>query len=325
MNHYPRHVGDITIALTTGQATAPRMTDVTALPEPPYPREIRARGWRFEFDTERIRTSDTWAIASAELRPWLLMLWMTAWDNHPVGLPGDERAIAGQIGMQLQQFQASRETLLRGWQMCSDGRLYHPVLTERVLEMIEKRRKDAARMAIHRAQKNQEPTSVVTRYSRVSSPEVRHPPPTTSSKTQSIGRLATPDLPPGFVRFWQAYPNRGRRKNRAACLQLWAKLGLEARADAVVSHVTAMSKTRGWLPDAEGNSYEPEAERYLRRRNFEDDLPDAVEPAAAKPVAARWWDSEAGTKAKGAELGLRPRNGESWNDFRGRIRERLGA
>lgn len=44
----------------------------------------------------------------------------------------------------------------------------------------------------------------------------------------------------------------------------------------------------------------------------------------AVATAAQWWTSEAGTTAKGAELGLRPRNGESWNDFRGRIRERLG-
>lgn len=41
--------------------------------------------------------------------------------------------------------------------------------------------------------------------------------------------------------------------------------------------------------------------------------------------SSKWWESESATKAKGDELGLRPRNGESWNDFRGRIRERIGA
>lgn len=300
------------------------MADVTALPDPPYPRDIRARGWRFEFDTERIRSSDTWAIAGPELRPWLLMLWMVAWDNHPVGLPGDERAISGQLGMPLQEFQAHRETILRGWQMCSDGRLYHPVLTERVMEMAAKRQKDAARMAKHRASKNQEPALLVTRDSRVSSPEVRHPPPTTTAKVKSMGRQSPPELPDGFARFWKAYPNRsGRRKNKVACLQTWAKLGLEARADEVVSHVTAMLQTRSWCPDADGNTYEPEAERYLRKRNFEDEIPDAVTPQAK--AVARWWDSEAGTLAKGAEFGMAPRKSESWNDFRGRIRERMGT
>lgn len=38
-----------------------------------------------------------------------------------------------------------------------------------------------------------------------------------------------------------------------------------------------------------------------------------------------WWDSEAGTLAKGRELGLNPRPGEMMGDFRGRIRDRLGA
>lgn len=256
-------------------AATQRMVSVSELPEPPYPRDIRARGWRFEFDTERIKSSDTWAIASPDLRPWLLMLWMTAWDNHPVGLPGDERAIAGQIGMPVQQFQAHRDVLLRGWQMCSDGRLYHPVLTERVMEMVTRRSKDAARMAKHRSEKKQAVTENVTRDSRVSSPEVRHPPPTTS-KPKTIGRLATPDCPPGFIRFWAAYPNHnGRRKNRASCVALWAKLGLEVRADEVVSHVTAMCRTAAWMRNDRGESFEPEAERYLRKRNWEDGLPTA--------------------------------------------------
>lgn len=250
-----------------------RVADVQSLPAPPYPRELRARGWRFEFDTERIKSSDTWAIAGPELRPWLLMLWMTAWDNHPVGLPGDERAIAGQIGMNLREFQEHRDVLMRGWQMASDGRLYHPVLTERVVEMSLKRQKDAARMAIHRQKKNQALTENVTRDSHVSSPEVRHPPPTTS-KPKTIGRSA-PDLPPGFLRFWAAYPTRsGRRKDRLSCLALWTKLGLEARADEVVSHVTAMLKSPAWTPNDRGESFEPDSEKYLRKRNFEDEIPD---------------------------------------------------
>jgi len=46
-----------------------------------------------------------------------------------------------------------------------------------------------------------------------------------------------------------------------------------------------------------------------------------------KPVAgsggSQWWLSESGTMAKAAELGIAARGGESFNDFRGRIRQQL--
>lgn len=37
----------------------------------------------------------------------------------------------------------------------------------------------------------------------------------------------------------------------------------------------------------------------------------------------RWWDSEEATQRMASELGMHPRGGESWQDFRGRIRARL--
>jgi len=45
-----------------------------------------------------------------------------------------------------------------------------------------------------------------------------------------------------------------------------------------------------------------------------------------KGNGAAWWSSEKATEAKARELGMWPaRAGESWNDFRGRIRARLGG
>lgn len=153
---------------------------VPALPEPPYPKEIRARGWRFELDMERVRASDTWTLADPELRPWLLMLWATAWGNHPIGLPGDERLIAAQIGMPYRTFQAHREILLRGWTMHADGRLYHATITERVLEMAKNRRHEADRKALQRADKKQRLAENVPTMSRGTPPGVRDQPPTTN-------------------------------------------------------------------------------------------------------------------------------------------------
>lgn len=139
----------------------------------PYPADTRAKGWRFELDHERIRQSDTWALASPEVRPWLLMLWMVAWEQTPCGsLPAEEPLIAARIGMPLKGFIKHRALLLRGWKAI-DGRFFHPVLTERVCEMIEQREKRAKRVADHRARKSGSGgNGDVTRYTPVTDPLV---------------------------------------------------------------------------------------------------------------------------------------------------------
>ncbi|WP_322080209.1 hypothetical protein [Burkholderia cenocepacia] len=120
----------------------------------PYPSDTRAKGWRFELDYERIRQSDTWALAAPEIRPWLLMLWMTAWEQTPCGsLPDDDELIAARIGMDLEQFQSAKKRLMRGWWAAEDGRLYHNTMVERVLEMLETRDKERARKAGQRERK----------------------------------------------------------------------------------------------------------------------------------------------------------------------------
>ncbi|CUI29910.1 DUF1376 domain-containing protein [Achromobacter xylosoxidans] len=123
----------------------------------PYPADTRAKGWRFELDHERIRQSDTWALAAPEIRPWLLMLWMTAWEQTPCGsLPQDDELIAARIGMPLDQFQSCKARLMRGWWLADDGRLYHDTLAERALEMIERRDGERNRKAEYRERKKAE-------------------------------------------------------------------------------------------------------------------------------------------------------------------------
>ena len=118
----------------------------------PYPADVRAKGWRFELDHERIRQSDTWALAPAEMRPWLLMLWMTAWEQTPCGsLPAADELVAARIGMPAKSFAKHRTCLMRGWWLGEDGRLYHDTLIERVLEMTAAKDKERNRKAAYRA------------------------------------------------------------------------------------------------------------------------------------------------------------------------------
>lgn len=123
-----------------------------ALPEPPYPPEIKARGWAFSLNVERIEASDTWALAGNELQPWLLKTWYSAWKSQPVGtMPAEPRLFAARIGMPWSKFQDAAEVLMRGWTLHSDGVMYHATITELVLDMTTRRAKDNARVKNHRA------------------------------------------------------------------------------------------------------------------------------------------------------------------------------
>lgn len=139
-----------------------------SLPEPPYPSEIRARGFPFEVDWERIDQSDTWTLCDPSIRPWLLMLWAKSWSSSPCGTwPNNEKLIAARIGMEYRSFAQHREMLMRGWFEASDGRLYHPVISELVLKMCKVRVKDAKRMADWRSKQNQQVSGEVTGESQV--------------------------------------------------------------------------------------------------------------------------------------------------------------
>ena len=99
----------------------------------PYPADTRAKGWRFELDYEQIEQSDTWGVTKPEARPWLLMLWMTAWKQVPCGsMPADHDVIAGKLGIPDDLWEKHRASLLRGWWQADDGRLYHDTIAARV-------------------------------------------------------------------------------------------------------------------------------------------------------------------------------------------------
>lgn len=111
------------------------MTD----PRPvPYPAATRAKGWRFELDMARFKASDTWLRAkSVRTRALCLFLWAEAWGQTPAGsLPNDDELIALMLDLEAAEFAAVKPILMRGWWLAEDGRLYHHVLVERVLEKL---------------------------------------------------------------------------------------------------------------------------------------------------------------------------------------------
>lgn len=123
----------------------------------PYPSDTRAKGWRFELDLEQIHQSDTWALASPEERPWLFMLWATAWQQTPCGsMPSDPKLICARLGMPPKMFAKFSDTLLRGWWRADDGRMYHDTIVNRVEEMLARKNGERQRKADWRAKKEAE-------------------------------------------------------------------------------------------------------------------------------------------------------------------------
>lgn len=118
----------------------------------PYPAKTEPKGWRFDLDYERIEQSTTWALAKPEVRPWLLMMWLTAWKQKPCGsLEDDDEVIAARLGMPPALFARHAKIMRRGWWLAEDGRLYHDTIVELVLEMLSKREAERDRKAAFRA------------------------------------------------------------------------------------------------------------------------------------------------------------------------------
>ena len=110
------------------------------LPEPPYPAHTKAGSFAFDIDVDRLTSSDTWDLLPSELRPWWIFLLTMSWRQVPCGsFRDDNEIIAAKLGASEEFVQLHRRKLLRGWYRCSDGRLYHPVIVEKVRAFIGQR------------------------------------------------------------------------------------------------------------------------------------------------------------------------------------------
>jgi len=83
-----------------------------------------------------------------------------------------------------------------------------------------------------------------------------------------------PPTPPGgavrFEDFWLAWPKNDRKQDKAKCREKWAKAGLDAVADRIVTDVKAKRGSRKWL-----DGYVEAPEVYLNNRRWEDGATEA--------------------------------------------------
>lgn len=77
-------------------------------------------------------------------------LWLKSWDQVPAGsLPDDDIELCrlAELARDLKTWKKVREGALRGWGLCDDGRLYHPVVAEGINNAIAAKAAQRAKTA----------------------------------------------------------------------------------------------------------------------------------------------------------------------------------
>lgn len=104
----------------------------------------------------RLRDSDLAAEAHPEACWYAVMLWSASWHQIPAGsLPDNETILARLCGLgrDLKTFRKHRADAMRGFVLCDDGRLYHPVVAEQALAAWESKRQQRWRSECARIKK----------------------------------------------------------------------------------------------------------------------------------------------------------------------------
>lgn len=110
------------------------------LRDPLVPPEVDLRDYSYmPLQFERLFASDTWVLGTSDHRVACLYLWCKSWHQVPAGsLPANDQILA-ELSRSGARWKRLRDHCMRGWLLCSDGRYYHPVVAEKVMEAWEGR------------------------------------------------------------------------------------------------------------------------------------------------------------------------------------------
>ena len=114
---------------------------MTELPSPLVAQEVDLRDFAFmPLDVLRLRDSDLASDESPEACWAAVLLWCASWHQIPASsIPDNDAWIAKHAGYSSRgridpAWKKVRAGALRGWVLCVDGRLYHPVVAEKAKE-----------------------------------------------------------------------------------------------------------------------------------------------------------------------------------------------
>ena len=112
--------------------------DISPAPLTPPTCDLRAMP-HMPLDVTRVLNSDFIAQTDCPAFKVGMTLMMTSWQQVPAAsLPSDDKSLAWLAHVTPQRWRKIKEQALRGWMLCSDGRLYHPVIAEFALDAFDK-------------------------------------------------------------------------------------------------------------------------------------------------------------------------------------------
>lgn len=89
-----------------------------------------------------------------------------------------------------------------------------------------------------------------------------------SAKQEAGSRKQQTPLPPDrFEEFWNAWPKNNRKAAKSSCLKVWHRKSLNAIADQILAHVTAMAVSEDWTKEA--GKYVPAPLVYLNGERWD--------------------------------------------------------
>lgn len=113
--------------------------------EPLVPPEVDLRDFDYmPLMVKQLRDSDLASLATGDEFRAAVLLWSSAWHELPAAsLPNDDRLLAtlAGYGRDVKGWLKVKEVAMRGFELCGDGRFYHPLIADLAIEAWSKRRK----------------------------------------------------------------------------------------------------------------------------------------------------------------------------------------
>ncbi len=230
-------------------------------------------------------------------------LWLKAWHQVPAAsLPaGDEDlcALAG-FGRALKRWQKVRDKALRGWILCDDGRLYHPLIAEAALEAWISRlltRLSSAAGHARRWGAELDPAPIEVQLAeavpllRALNPQAeaikkldrRKMPSACQGKAEGKGKAEDSLKESGFEVFREAYPSG---HGAASAAKAWAAALTEGHDPAVILSGLDAAKAQ-WRKDRTQPRFIPLAGNWLDRRAWLNFKPAPPAKSWAGPAGLR--------------------------------------
>ena len=135
---------------------------MSKLPAPLTAPDCDLRGYEFmPLFGQRLFGSHFYTLALQNPRAGIAAqkLWWEAWQQCPAGsLPADSVTLCrlADFGSDMKSWRRCEQIALHGFVLCSDGRMYHPLLCEAARQAYERRLRDRKRKAAQRAKFNAE-------------------------------------------------------------------------------------------------------------------------------------------------------------------------